>query len=169
VFDRTEGTVADLIDRVFDPTITVADIGWLRDAWDGPIVVKGIQTIEDARSIADAGVDAIVVSNHGGRQLDRAPTPLERLPGIVDAVGERVEVYVDGGVLSGSDVAAAIAFGARAVLVGRAYLYGLMAGGERGVQRAGELLRAELVRTMQLLGVDRLAGLTPDRVTLREH
>jgi len=167
VFDRTDGTVADLIDRVFDPTITLADLGRLRDAWDGPIVVKGIQTVEDARSVADAGADAIVVSNHGGRQLDRAPTPLECLPAIVAAVGERVEVYVDGGVLSGADVVAAVALGARAVLVGRAYLYGLMAGGERGVFRAGELLEQDVVRTMRLLGVSQVAGLTPGRVALR--
>ena len=167
VFSETEGTVADLINRVFDPTITIADFGWLRDAWDGPIVVKGIQTVEDACAVVDAGADAIVVSNHGGRQLDRAPTPLEQLPGIAAAVGDRSEVYVDGGVLSGADVVAAVAMGARAVLVGRAYLYGLMAGGERGVQRAGELLRTELVRTMRLLGVRSLADLGPDRVRLR--
>jgi L-lactate dehydrogenase (cytochrome) len=167
VFDRTDGTVADLIDRVFDPTITLADVAWLREAWDGPIVIKGIQTVEDARSVVDAGADAIVVSNHGGRQLDRAPTPLERLPPIVDAVGERVEVYVDGGVLSGADIVAAVALGARAVLVGRAYLYGLMAGGERGVDRAGALLRQEFLRTMQLLGVSHVADLTPGHVRLR--
>jgi len=168
VFDRTEGTVADLIDRVFDPTVTLADLGWLRTSWDGPIIIKGIQTVEDARSVVDAGADAIVVSNHGGRQLDRAPTPLERLPSIVAAVGDRAEVYLDGGVLSGADIVAAVALGARAVLVGRAYLYGLMAGGERGVSRAGELLRSELVRTMQLLGVKSVAELTPGRVRLRE-
>jgi len=108
-----------------------------------------------------------VISNHGGRQLDRAPTPLEQLPGIVAAVGDRAEVYIDGGILSGADVVAAIAMGARACLVGRAYLYGLMAGGERGVQRAGDLLRAELIRTMQLLGVRQISDLTPDRVRLR--
>lgn len=167
VFDRTDGTVADLLNRVLDPAITLADVAWLRERWDGPLVIKGIQSVEDVRAMADAGADAIVVSNHGGRQLDRAPTPLERLPEIAAAVGDRVEVYVDGGVLGGADVAAAIALGARAVLVGRAYLYGLMAGGERGVERAGALLRQELVRTMQLLGVTEVAGLTPDRVRLR--
>jgi L-lactate dehydrogenase (cytochrome) len=167
VFSETEGTVADLIDRVFDPTITIADLAWMREAFDGPIVIKGIQTVDDARAVVDAGADAIVISNHGGRQLDRAPTPLEQLPSIVAAVGDRTEVYVDGGVLNGADVVAAVALGARAVLVGRAYLYGLMAGGERGVTRAGELLRQEIVRTMQLLGVSRIADLTPDRVRLR--
>ena len=109
------------------------------------------------------------ISNHGGRQLDRAPTPLEQLPAIVAAVGDRAEVYIDGGILGGADVVAAVAMGARACLVGRAYLYGLMAGGERGVARAGELLRKEMVRTMQLLGVRRVADLTPDRVRLRER
>lgn len=166
-FTETQGTVADLINRVFDPTITIADFAWIRDAWDGPIVVKGVQTVEDACAIVDAGVEAIVISNHGGRQLDRAPVPLEQLPSIAAAVGDRAEVYIDGGVLSGGDIVAAVALGARAALVGRAYLYGLMAGGERGVERAGELLRNELVRTMQLLGVRRVADLGRDRVRVR--
>jgi L-lactate dehydrogenase (cytochrome) len=169
VFSETQGTVADLINRVFDPTITIADFAWLRDAWDGPIVIKGIQTVADARAVVDAGADALIVSNHGGRQLDRAPTPLEQLPAIAAAVGDRAEVYLDGGVLSGADVAAGVALGARAVLVGRAYLYGLMAGGERGVARAGELLRKEFVRTMQLLGVRSVAELTGERVRLRDR
>jgi L-lactate dehydrogenase (cytochrome) len=115
----------------------------------------------------DAGADAIVISNHGGRQLDRAPTPLEQLPGIAAAVGERVEVYIDGGILSGGDVVAAVAMGARACFVGRAYLYGLMAGGGRGVLRAGEMLRAEIIRTMQLLGARSVSDLTQDRVRIR--
>lgn len=166
VFTETQGTVADLINRVFDPTITIADLGWLRDAWDGPIVIKGIQTVEDAVAVVDVGVDAIVVSNHGGRQLDRAPTPLEQLPAIASALGDRAEVYVDGGVLNGGDIVAAIALGARAVLVGRAYLYGLMAGGERGVARAGELLQEELIRTMRLLGVASTSDLGLEQVRL---
>ena len=169
VFTETAGTVADLINRVFDPTITVADLAWLRDAWSGPIVIKGIQTTDDARRVVDAGADAIIVSNHGGRQLDRAPTPLEQLPRIIAEVGDRAEVYVDGGILSGSDVIAAVAMGARAALVGRAYLYGLMAGGERGVERAGSLLQTEMRRTMQLLGIADVSGLTPDRVRLRDR
>jgi L-lactate dehydrogenase (cytochrome) len=168
-FSETQGTVADLINRVFDPTITITDLGWLRDAWDGPIVIKGVQSVADARAVIDAGADAIVISNHGGRQLDRAPTPLEQLPAIAKAVGNRAEVYVDGGVLGGADIVAAVAMGARAVLVGRAYLYGLMAGGERGVEWAGELLRKETIRTMQLLGVPSVVALGPDRVRLRER
>jgi L-lactate dehydrogenase (cytochrome) len=167
-FSETQGTVADLINRVFDPTITVADLGWLREAWHGPIVIKGVQTVDDARAVIDAGADAIVISNHGGRQLDRAPTPLEQLPAIAAAVGDRAEVYIDGGILGGADIVAAVAMGARACLVGRAYLYGLMAGGERGVERAGSMLQRETVRTMQLLGVRRVGDLTPDRVRLRE-
>lgn len=169
VFTETGGTVADLINRVFDPTITIADLGWLRDAWTGPLVIKGIQTVGDARAVVDAGADAIIISNHGGRQLDRAATPLEQLPAISAAVGDRAEVYIDGGVLSGADVIAAVAMGARAVLVGRAYLYGLMAGGERGVARAGELLEKEAVRTMRLLGVTSIAELGPERVRVRDH
>jgi L-lactate dehydrogenase (cytochrome) len=168
-FTETQGTVADLINRVFDPTITVSDLAWLRDVWTGPIVIKGVQTVDDARAVIDAGADAIVISNHGGRQLDRAPTPLEQLPGIVAAVGGHAEVYIDGGILSGADIVAAVALGARACLVGRAYLYGLMAGGERGVERAGELLRKEVIRTMQLMGVRRVQDLTSERVRLRDH
>jgi len=167
VFSETDGTVAELIDRVFDPTITTADLAWIRDDWDGPIVVKGIQSVEDACLVVDAGADAIVISNHGGRQLDRAPTPLEQLPSIAAAVGDRAEVYVDGGILSGGDIVAAVATGARAALVGRAYLYGLMAGGERGVQRAADILESEFLRTMRLLGVRTVAELGPDRVRLR--
>lgn len=168
-FTATHGTVADLINRVLDPTITIADLRWMREDWSGPIVVKGIQSTEDARMVVDAGADAIVISNHGGRQLDRAPTPLEQLPAIVAAVGDRAEVYIDGGILHGGDIVAALAWGARAALVGRAYLYGLMAGGECGVERAGAILRGELVRTMQLLGVQSIADLRPERVRMRDH
>src|SRR6478672_8747497 len=162
-----EGTVADLVARMFDPAATMDDLAWLRSAWPGPLVVKGIQTVADARAVVDAGADAVVVSNHGGRQLDCAPTPLEVLPPVVDAVGDRAEVYVDGGILSGSDVVAAVALGARAALVGRAYLYGLMAGGERGVQRAAQILQEEVEGTLALLGVKAVADLRRDHVRLR--
>ena len=164
---RFEGTVAQLVAQMFDPSATLDDLAWLRSAWPGPLVVKGIQTTVDAIAVVDAGADAVVVSNHGGRQLDRAPTPLEVLPGVVDAVGDRAEVYVDGGILSGSDVVAAVAFGARAALVGRAYLYGLMAGGERGVQRAVDILQGEAASTLALLGVTRPDDLSRDHVRLR--
>ncbi|MDQ6837873.1 MAG: alpha-hydroxy-acid oxidizing protein [Actinomycetota bacterium] len=164
---RFEGTVADLIARMFDPAATLADIEWLRQAWPGPLVVKGIQSGVVAKAVVDAGADAVVVSNHGGRQLDRAPVPLEELPQVLDAVGDRAEVYVDGGIMSGGDVVAAVALGARAALVGRAYLYGLMAGGERGVQKAADILAAEIRSTMALLGVTTVADLGPDHVRLR--
>ena len=161
------GTIADLVDRVFEPAATLADVERLRASWPGALVVKGVQGVDDARAVVDAGADAVVVSNHGGRQLDRAPTPLEQLPAVARAVGDRAEVYVDGGVLDGADVVAAVALGARACLVGRAYLYGLMAGGERGVQRAADILTREVTRTMQLLGVASVAELTPERARLR--
>jgi L-lactate dehydrogenase (cytochrome) len=161
------GTVADLVDRVFEPAATLADVGRLRASWPGALVVKGVQGVDDARAVVDAGADAVVVSNHGGRQLDRAATPLEQLPAVVSAVGDRAEVYLDGGVLDGADVVAAVALGARACLVGRAYLYGLMAGGERGVQRAADILTNEVTRTMQLLGAASAAELTPELARLR--
>jgi L-lactate dehydrogenase (cytochrome) len=159
--------MAELAAATFDPAVTLADMAWFREVWPGPIVVKGVHRVDDAEMIAAAGVDAIVVSNHGGRQLDRAVTPLDALGPIVERVGDRVEVYVDGGVRSGADVAAAIGLGARAVLVGRAYLYGLMAGGEAGVQRVHDLLLADLRRTMQLLGLTSVADLDGSVVRLR--
>ena len=161
------GTVSDLASQVFDPSATLADVRWLRDTWSGPLIVKGLLTVDDAVAAVDAGADGVVVSNHGGRQLDQSPTPLEQLPAIAESIGDRAEVYVDGGVLSGSDVMAAVALGARAVLVGRAYLYGLMAGGEAGVDRVLEILRREMITAMQLTGVTSVAELTKERVRLR--
>jgi L-lactate dehydrogenase (cytochrome) len=166
--NRFDGTVAELVGQMFDPAATVADLAWLRETWHGPIVVKGITTVADACAVVDAGADAVVVSNHGGRQLDRAPTPFEVLPEVADAVGDRAEVYVDGGILSGADVVAAVARGARAALVGRAYLYGLMAGGERGVDRAVALLGQEVSATLALLGVRHVDELRRDHVRLRD-
>jgi L-lactate dehydrogenase (cytochrome) len=166
-FSHYDGTVADLISELFDPSLNIDDLTMLREMWSGPLVVKGIQTVEDARAVVDLGADAVVLSNHGGRQLDKAPTPLEQLPEVVEAVGDRAEVYIDGGVLSGADVVAAVALGARAAMVGRSYLYGLMAAGQEGVEHAGRILRTDVVRTMQLLGVDSLDELGPDRVRLR--
>jgi L-lactate dehydrogenase (cytochrome) len=161
-----EGTVAELMNSLFDPTMTIDDLAWVRSCWDGPLVIKGVQTLDDARRVVDAGADAIVLSNHGGRQLDRAPVPLRLLPDVVDAVGERAEVHVDTGIMSGTDIIAALALGAKAAWVGRAYLYGLMAGGERGVERAVEILDKEIRRTMQLLGVRTVDELTPAHVKL---
>ncbi|MFI6094841.1 alpha-hydroxy acid oxidase [Lentzea sp. NPDC051213] len=161
------GTVAELVGIMFDPSAGLDDLEWLRRTWDGSLVVKGIQHVQDARDVVEAGADAVVVSNHGGRQLDRAPTPLHLLPEIVDAVGSRAEVYLDTGVLTGADVVAAIGLGATGVFLGRAYLYGLMAGGERGVDRMFELLTAEMTRTLQLLGVPRLDDVGREHVTAR--
>lgn len=161
------GTVAELIDRMFNPALTMDDIEWLRGEWPGSLVVKGIQNPADALAVVEHGADAVIVSNHGGRQLDRAPTPLEQLPHVLEALNGRAEVFLDGGILCGGDVIAAVAMGARACLVGRAYLYGLMAGGERGVDRATEILRQGMIRTMKLLGVSSIEELTPDHVRMR--
>jgi L-lactate dehydrogenase (cytochrome) len=161
-----DGTVAQLLNALFDPSMTIDDLGWLRAFWDGPLIIKGIQTVDDARRVADSGIDAIVLSNHGGRQLDRAPVPLRLLPEVVEAVGDRTEVWLDTGIMSGADIVAAVALGAKAALVGRAYLYGLMAGGERGVERAAEILTQEIRRTMQLLGVRSIHELGPQHVNL---
>jgi L-lactate dehydrogenase (cytochrome) len=163
----TEGTVADLINRVFDPALTMADVEWLRGTWSGKLVIKGIQSVDDARRVVDAGADAVLLSNHGGRQLDRAPVPLELVAPVAQAVGDRAEVLVDTGIMHGGDVVAAIALGARAALVGRAYLYGLMAGGGKGVAKAVAILAGEIVRTMQLLGVNSVDELRPHHVRLR--
>ncbi|WP_328325103.1 alpha-hydroxy-acid oxidizing protein [Kribbella sp. NBC_00382] len=161
-----DGTVADLLNQLFDPTMTIDDLNWLRSIWDGPLIIKGIQTIEDARRVVDAGADAIVLSNHGGRQLDRAPTPLRILPEVRKAIGTDAEIYLDTGIMSGADIVASLALGADACLVGRAYLYGLMAGGERGVAKAAQILTTEVHRTMALLGVDKVADLNPGHVRL---
>jgi L-lactate dehydrogenase (cytochrome) len=158
------GTVEALIARMFDPCVTLDDLTWLRSQWDGTLMVKGVQCVADALEVVDRGAEAVLVSNHGGRQLDRAPTPLDVLGPVVDAVGDRAEVFVDTGIMSGGDLVVARALGATAGVVGRAYLYGLMAGGEPGVDRAIEILRQELIRTMQLLGVERVPDLTREHV-----
>lgn len=159
------GTVADLLDAMFDPTVDYNDLKWIKSQWPGKVVVKGVQTVEDAKKLAKAGVDGIVLSNHGGRQLDRAPIPFHLLPKVVKEVGKDMEVHIDTGIMSGADIVASVALGARFTLIGRAYLYGLMAGGQRGVERALQILQEELVRTMKLLGVSSLEELTPKHVT----
>jgi L-lactate dehydrogenase (cytochrome) len=161
------GTVAELVNTMFDPSVTFADIEWLRAAWPGPLLLKGIHTVSDARAAVDHGADGIIVSSHGGRQLDRAAAPLEVLAPVVDAVGDRAEVLLDTGIMNGGDIVAALALGAKACLVGRAYLYGLMAGGERGVERAISILAGEITRTLQLLGVRDVAELNRSHVSLR--
>jgi L-lactate dehydrogenase (cytochrome) len=139
--------------------VSWSDLRWIRDVWHGPIVVKGVHTGEDARRALDEGADALVVSNHGGRQLDGVRATLHVLPEVMEAVGGQLEVYLDGGIRRGSDVVKALCLGARAVLIGRAYAYGLGAGGAEGVTRAVDILRADIVRTLKLLGCPSVAAL----------
>jgi L-lactate dehydrogenase (cytochrome) len=163
----TGGTVGDLLTRVFDPTIGPDHIEWLRSIWPGKLMLKGVQSVEDAVLAADLGCDAVVLSNHGGRQLDRGNVPLEILPSVVETVGDRLEVYIDGGIMSGADIVAALAFGATGTLVGRAYLYGLMAGGIDGVRRVVAILDKEVRTTMQLIGATSVADVRRAAVRLR--
>ena len=136
----------------FDPTLTWDDMAWMIDEWGGPFAIKGILTVDDARRAVETGVSAVILSNHGGRQLDHAPSPISVLPEVADALGDRVEIILDGGVRRGADAIKALCLGATAVMVGRAYLFGLGAGGEAGVDRALELLTGEIKRNMALLG-----------------
>lgn len=167
MFTAFNESPAELAARMFDPGVTMSDLEWLRGIWTGPLVVKGLQTVDDARAVVTAGADAVVVSNHGGRQLDRAVTPLELLPQVLDGIGGDTEVLLDSGIMRGSDLAAAVAMGATACLIGRAYLYGLMAGGARGVDRTLDIMTDELARTLRLIGVNRIDALQPAHVTLR--
>ena len=155
-------TLSDYINTQFDPTLSWDDVDWLRSAWDGPIVVKGIQRVADAVLAAERGVDAIALSNHGGRQLDGAPAAFSLVAPVADAVGGRTEIICDGGVRRGSDIVKAVAAGATACMAGRAYLYALGAGGERGVDRVLSWFRDDLERTMSLLGVAAVTDLDPD-------
>ena len=164
-----KGTVAELLDFMFDPTVTFEDLAWIQKQWPGKLVVKGVQTVADATKLASMGVDGIVLSNHGGRQLDRAPIPFHLLPAVVKEVGKDTEVHLDTGIMSGADIIAAVALGARFTLVGRAYLYGLMAGGHAGVNRTFEILSGQMARTMKLLGVTHLDELEPGHVTQLER
>ena len=163
--DRWPGTIAELLDDMFDPTVTFEDLAWIRDGWPGKLVVKGIQSLEDAQRVTALGVDAITLSNHGGRQLDRAPVPFHLLPDVVREVGKDTEVHLDTGITSGADIVASLAVGARFTLIGRAYLYGLMAGGRAGVDRTIEILAEQITRTMRLLGARTLEELSPTHVT----
>ena len=165
--ESTGGTVADMVNRVFDPALTMDDVDWLRGVWAGKLVIKGVQNVDDSVRVVDAGADAVVLSNHGGRQLDRAPVPLELVEPTVQALGDRAEVLVDTGISHGGDVLAAVALGARGALIGRAYLYGLMAGGRLGVEKAVTILAGEIVRTLQLIGVGSVDELRPEHVRLR--
>lgn len=160
------GTVGELLDYMFDPTMTFEDLKWIREQWDGTLTIKGIQNLEDARKAASLGADAILLSNHGGRQLDRAPIPLHLLADIKKEFKKDFEIHIDTGIMHGADVLAAIALGAQFTYVGRAYLYGLMAGGQDGVERALEIMKSQMVRNMKLLGVRSLDELSPKHVRL---
>ena len=159
-----EGTVGELLDYMFDPTMTWEDLKWIRKQWDGTLTVKGIQNLEDAKMAAELGADAVLLSNHGGRQLDRAPVMLHLLKDVRQEFSKDYEIHIDTGIMHGADVLAAIALGARYTYVGRAYLYGLMAGGQDGVEKTLEILRTQMVRNMKLLGVNSLDELTPKHV-----
>src|SRR5699024_2443062 len=141
--DRWSGTVSQLIDTMFDPSVTQQELRFIRNQWQGKLVVKGIQSVADARMAVDLGAGAVLLSNHGGRQLDRAPVPFHLSPHVAAEVGSEAEVLLDTGIMNGADIVAAIAMGARFTLIGRAYLYGLMAGGREGVDRAIEVRHGE--------------------------
>jgi L-lactate dehydrogenase (cytochrome) len=166
---RWSGTVGELLDTMFDPTVTYEDLAWIKAQWPGKIVVKGVQTVADAKKLADLGVDGITLSNHGGRQLDRAPIPFHLLPEVVREVGKDTEVHLDTGIMAGADIVASIALGAKFTMIGRAYLYGLMAGGREGVDKTISILGEQVERTMRLLGVTELAELEPKHVTQLER
>ena len=165
----TGGTVGDLLDLAMDPTISFDDLRIIREMWPGKLAVKGVQSLDDAKKFVDAGVDGIVLSNHGGRQLDRAPIPFHLLPEVVREVGADTDVLVDTGIMNGADIVASVALGAKTTLIGRAYLYGLMAGGRQGVDRTIEILSDQVVRTMKLLGAHSLEELEPRHVTQLER
>jgi L-lactate dehydrogenase (cytochrome) len=163
VSDGTEAVeLADIMNNQFDSSVGWDDVDWMRSVWDGPLILKGIQSVADAVLAADHEIEAIALSNHGGRQLDGAPAPLDLVAPVADAVGDRLEVYCDGGVRRGSDIVKAVALGARACTIGRAYLYGLGAAGEAGVDHALGLLAADVARTMALLGVRTVDELSRD-------
>jgi L-lactate dehydrogenase (cytochrome) len=164
--DSWDGTVAELLDSMFDPTVTFEDLKWIRKNWKGKLVVKGIQNVDDAVKSVSAGADAIILSNHGGRQLDRAPVPLLLLPSVKKKIGKSAELHMDTGIMHGADIVAALASGADFTWIGRAYLYGLMAGGRDGVDRTIEILSTQIHRTMKLLGVKSVNELNPSHVKI---
>lgn len=168
VGDGTDAvSLSEYVRTQFDPRLSWKDVEWLRSIWDGPLILKGIQTVEDAELAADSGVQAIALSNHGGRQLDHAPPPLELVAPVVERVGDRLEVICDGGVRRGADIAKALALGADACMAGRAHFYALGAGGERGVDLVLEWFDEGLRRAMALIGARTVTELTPDLVRWR--
>jgi len=164
--NKWDGTVGELLDYMFDPTMTFEDLKWIRQQWKGTLTVKGIQNVEDAKRCAKYGVDAVLLSNHGGRQLDRAPVPFHLLGQVKKELKKDMEVHIDTGIMHGGDVLAAIAHGADFTYIGRAYLYGLMAGGQEGVERALTIMQGQMSRSMKLLGVSSLEELEPKHVKI---
>jgi isopentenyl diphosphate isomerase/L-lactate dehydrogenase-like FMN-dependent dehydrogenase len=167
--DSWDGTVAELLDSMFDPTVDFEDLKWIKEQWGGKLIVKGIQSTADAKKVAKLGADAIVLSNHGGRQLDRAPVPFHLLPAVRKELKNDCEIFIDTGIMHGADVVASIAHGAKFTLIGRAYLYGLMAGGREGVDRALDILRGQMSRTMKLVGVKSLEELEPSHAVMLQR
>ena len=164
--DSWNGTVAELMNTMFDPTMTYEDLKWIRKVWKGKLLVKGVQRADDALLAMKHGADAIWLSNHGGRQLDRAPVPFRLLPEVRKKLGKSAEIHLDTGIMHGADVIASLAVGANFTWIGRAYLYGLMAGGKQGVEKTFTILQSQMVRTLKLLGVNSIHELSPDMVTI---
>jgi L-lactate dehydrogenase (cytochrome) len=162
-----KGGIRNYIDEQLDRSLTWKDVEWLRSRWDGPLVIKGVQTVEDCRKAADAGATAVMLSNHGGRQLESTPAPIDCVAAVADALRDRLEIICDGGIRRGNHVVKALALGANACSIGRGYLYALAAGGQAGVERALSLLRSELERTLALTGCSSVANLGRDYINLR--
>ena len=168
VDERDVTTLVGYLNSQFDPTVNWEDAAWMIEQWNGPFAVKGVASVEDAKRCVEIGASAVILSNHGGRQLDYAVSPINLLAQVKQEVGGEIEVILDGGVRRGTDVLKALALGAKACMVGRPYLFGLGVGGQAGVERALELLRAEIVRDMALLGCTKIEDITADRVRERE-
>jgi L-lactate dehydrogenase (cytochrome)/glycolate oxidase len=167
--DSWNGTVAELMNTMFDPTMTYEDLKWIRKVWNGKLLVKGVQRVDDAALAMKHGADAIWLSNHGGRQLDRAPVPFRLLPEVRKKLGKNAEIHLDTGIMHGADIIAALAAGADFTWIGRAYLYGLMAGGREGVEKTFSILQSQMVRTLKLLGVNSIQELEPSMVSFLNH
>ena len=163
--DSWNGTVAELMNTMFDPTMTYEDLKWIRKVWNGKLLVKGVQRVDDAALAMKNGADAVWLSNHGGRQLDRAPVPFRLLPEFRKKLGKKAEIHLDTGIMHGADIIASLAAGADFTWIGRAYLYGLMAGGREGVEKTFSILQSQMVRTLKLLGVNSIQELEPSMVS----
>ena len=165
----TAVSLAEYINSQFDPSLSWEDVAWIRSNWDGPVILKGIQSVADAKIAASEGIDAIALSNHGGRQLDSSPAIIDLVAPVADAVGGDIEIYCDGGVRRGSDVVKAVALGANACMIGRPHLYALAAGGEAGVDHLLDFFQAGIEQTMALTGIGSLAEANPTIITEGPH